>query len=457
MILSKRRLLIWGLLLCFSCVLFFYVSNSYSNFKLAHASLEDMLPAVSKSIHVNDVGHNRDTIMHGLENRGFVFCVHTIEQQLGAAMNLLTLSKWAKHVGISPVEPFVNKSVFKWPPIWSPYELSTALRFRDYFNLDHWNNMCSKFNAAPLVPWETFLHKRTDKSIIVCILITKHCIPKQVFIDDEINSEDDCRSHFSHFEKANDYNFNQILQTKIVRRVCIPLCKRRFHIDTISNYIYGSLKPDETTVFIIRWFGMGKNYRLRILEDEYGRTGQTVEMLQTSDRIIKDSRNYVKKYLDSDFGEYVAISFRSGKRAKLVDPSEQPHFFKKCIKNLGPTINSFKSRKIFLAMDFGRFGDVKLPTYMADDVVKMMEHDLFHVVFNGTLIMEQWEQSFINITNGITDSGYIAALQSNILQNSGCIIMFGGNSYFQKNILFDYKQKHTNDSMCVKEVCYIGL
>jgi len=394
--------------------------------------------------------------MQQSKNRGFLFSAHISEQQVGAAMNLLSLSKWAKHVGVSPVEPFVNESVFKWPHKWPHVqsEISRVLRFRDLFNIDYWNSMCSQFNAAPLVSYETFLSKQTKSSIIVSFLITQHCIPQQVFIDDEISDEADCHTMFHGFERASDYNINQVLQTNIVRRVCIPLCKRRFHIDTITSYVYGSLNPGEMTVIIIKWSGMMKNHRLRILESDYWRTERTVQMLHTSDRIINDSRNYVKKYLDSDFGKYVAISFRSVKRAKLLEQSEQPYFFKTCIKELGLTIDSLNSRKVFLAMDLGRFGDGKASSYITDITVKMIEHDLFQAVYKGSMTMDEWEQSFINITDGITDSGYIATLHSNILQNSGCIVMFGGDSYFQKNILYDYKQKHMTDSMCIKEVCY---
>jgi len=292
---AKNQLLICGLLLCFSCLLFYYVSNSYTitNFGLVH--YEDMPLAILKNTHLNysnDVRSNGDTIMYGSENRGFVFSVTTIEQQVGAAMNMLTLSKWAKYVGISPVEPFVIDSLFNWPPRWSESELSTTLRFRDYFNLDYWNNMCSKFNAAPLVSWETFLSRKTNNTIIVCFAVTGNCGPEEVFVDDEISGP--CLTRLRTFEKANDYNIKQVLQTNIVRRLCIPMCKKIFDIDTFSNYVYGSFKPEETTVLVTKWFGIEHKRRLGIVETEYARTSKTVEMLQRSDRVIQDSRNYVK-------------------------------------------------------------------------------------------------------------------------------------------------------------------
>ena len=67
--------------------------------------------------------------------------------------------------------------------------------------------------------------------------------------------------------------------------------------------------------------------------------------------------------------------------------------------------------------------------------------------------MQEWESSFVDSTDGITDTGYIAAVQKAVLENSKCLIMFGGRSNFQRSILIDYKGKHGNNS-CVYEVCY---
>ena len=449
---SKLQLILVGVLLCTNFVLFYY-ANTRTRF-LSQDMIGDEDPSSSNLYSFNSKYFMNDgkNDAQSSESRGFVFSTHIIEQQVGAAMNLLTLSQWAKHVGISVVEPFVSESIFKWPPIWSQSELSRTLRFRDYFDLNHWNSMCSNFNASPLVSWETFLKRKPDSTIVVVLYPSEHCPLQLKYIDNEIGNNSDCRTHFNHFVKANGYNINHILQTNIVRRVCIPMCKKRTHqIDAIGRYIYGPFKPKENIVIFFRWVGIAKN-RFRIFETEYHRTPEAMTMLQTSKRIIEDSKNYVEKYLDSEIGQYVALSFRSVKRAKLIDPSEQPHFFKSCLTELEHVIHSQKSRKLFLALDFGRFGDVKISAYMTNDLVKMIEHDLFQVVFNGTLTMEQWEQSFIDITNGITDSGYIAGLHSNILQNSGCLVMFGGDSNFQRNILYQYNQKHTDS--CVQEVCY---
>ena len=62
-------------------------------------------------------------------------------------------------------------------------------------------------------------------------------------------------------------------------------------------------------------------------------------------------------------------------------------------------------------------------------------------------------QIFVQVTNGIKDSGYIAALQRTVVENSRCLVLFGGRSNFQRTLLSTYKEKHVNET-CIYEVCY---
>ena len=104
-------------------------------------------------------------------------------------------------------------------------------------------------------------------------------------------------------------------------------------------------------------------------------------------------------------------------------------------------------------MDLGRFGDSIVENFIYKNVINDIETEVFKTVYNNSLTMQKWEQSFIQSTNGITDSGYIAAMQRTIVENSQCLILFGGKSNFQRTLLSTYKEKHVN-TMCTYEVCY---
>ena len=73
-------------------------------------------------------------------------------------------------------------------------------------------------------------------------------------------------------------------------------------------------------------------------------------------------------------------------------------------------------------------------------------------MYNNSLTMRKWEQSFIQASGGITDSGYIAAMQRTIVENGRCLVLFGGRSNFQRTLLSAYEEKH--NSTCVYKVCY---
>ena len=406
-----------------------------------------------------DKNKNNNLVRLSLQKKGFIIVNKYSEQQMGAAMNLLTLCKWAKYVGASPVEPYVTESEFRLPAAFSQSTLSSILRFRDYFNITHWNKLSSKNGAAQLVSWGTFLKLKPRKMIFVILLCDRHIEePNFLFTDYKILEDSECNNSYSEFIGKHESEVNSVLRLQIVRTVCMKLYSSVLHISEFIKHIYGEFKASEVVVWIHKWKGILENSRIRIHEQAFHRTTDTFKMISTSERILEDSKRYVEKFLKSHFGSYIGISFRSARRARFLDKSKHARFFEKCIKQLENTVNfvitNTSERKVFFAQDLGKFGDTVAGKYMSDDFMKSIEDSSFKAVYNGTMTMREWEESFVNITNGITDSGYIAAMQSTILKNSKCLIMFGGISNFQGSILYGYKQNHQNGNACIYEVCY---
>ena len=392
-----------------------------------------------------------------INGKGFILVNRYYEQQIGAAMNLLTLSKWAKTVGVFPVEPFVSKSSFH---NYLPESLlQHPLYFHDYFDIELWNKMCLNVNAMPLVSWNTFMGHHPGRFILV--FDTSESTSKLALINDEVKDEPACKEKFLEYEQKLQYYLTKLHGTsmEIVRRVCISFNDHHpVHMEDYTNIIYGSFSPSNVVVWFQTWKGITGSQRVKIIEKQYARNQDAVKMLQASQRVVDDSKKYIRNVLKSDFGKFVAISFRSVLRAKhfLVKHQGSPMMFlSKCISKLQETIRFINTTNmVFLAQDLGRFGDVKDSKYLTDDMITRIESDLFQSVYNGTLTIEKWEQQFVEVTDGVTDSGYIAAMQSEILKNSGCIVMFGGGSNFQRSVLYRYKQNHLNNNSCIREVCY---
>lgn len=426
----------------------------FSHFIYPNKAVTDNAP----QINVHSLSSKNPSIQHDINSssskKGFIVVGKYFEQQTGAAINMLTLTKWAKSVGAFPVEPFVHESTFVNFDITNENEVESHLRFRDYFDIDLWNNKSLDVNAMPLVPYSTFLAQKPNSVIVVGFGLQD--LPSPFYIDDEImNLEAITREKFESRSKSLMQKFNMT----IVRRVYSSFENHSpIHIHQFNKIIYGSFDPSSVVVWIYLWQGISKQFRVKIIEKEYHRSFEVFDMLQTSSRIKADSKKYAKRILKSNFGDFLAVSFRSVKRAKRFCvknlKNKRAEFFKSCIQKLKHTIDAMNNTKrIFLALDIGRFGDNKAAKYLTRDLINSIEHDLLHILYNDTFTLKKWEAEFVKVTGGITDSGYIATMQSTLLENSGCLIMFGGDSNFQRNLLLNYQKKYSNP--CIQEVCYV--
>ena len=426
--------------------------------KTNNASSDDQ--AIFHHVEDANLNHSVITSIHAVNNmhasiKGMILVILYAEQQVGAAMNLFSLQKWAKLVGASVVEPFVHNSMFKLPKVSSEKQLATQLRYSDYFNIDIWNNMSVAMNGAPLIPWEKFIDQAPKKYIFVAILNSLKKEERAIYIGDEIMKQESCNDSFNQFTSKYSFYIDHLLQVKLVRRVCLSFYKTIMDIDKFTKIIYGNFSSSDVIVWFQVWKGFAHHDRVRVLQQDFYRSKETFAMLHTSKRISDDSKKYIKEILNSEPGLYTAISIRTVLRGKYLPRSEHSSFFHSCIKKLEGVVSStslINSTK-FVAIDLGRFGDSIAGKFIDENIIKDIETDVFQSMYNNSLTMQKWEQSFIQASNGTTDSGYIAAMQRTIVENSQCLILFGGASNFQRTLLSAYKEKHIN-ARCIYEVCY---
>ena len=389
----------------------------------------------------NTVKHKSDPVC------GFVISSSFWEQQVGAALNLWALSQWSKTVGVYPVEPFVVQSKFVLPKCVS--DISGLLRFRDYFDIQHWNKISADLQLMPLISWESFVQNKSSNLIVAIVILLdihageKHSIGCDIKLKQFLAS--------SAFKLASELNF------KVVRKVCFMFAGNSTTVPKFNTKLYGEFNPKEVTVWFSLWPGINP-FRIYFKEREYWRNNKPMNSILPSKRIIADSQRYVHDVIGTTFGNYIAVSFRSVKRAKRFQgsfsTSWQQKFFDTCITQIKKKINSLGSDgKVFLSMDLGRFGDASAVKYMHEDLINFILNNAIHMLYGNMTTLQEYEKSFVAVTNGIEDAGYIAALQSTIVENSRCLILFGGNSNFQRNLLTNYL--HIHSTKCVIKVCYI--
>ena len=73
---------------------------------------------------------------------------------------------------------------------------------------------------------------------------------------------------------------------------------------------------------------------------------------------------------------------------------------------------------------------------------------------NHTLSFEEWEESYVMAAGGITNSGYIAALQRTIASQADCLVLIMGGGNFQDLALQEYGRLHQiKKKRCIHYVC----
>ena len=165
-------------------------------------------------------------------------------------MSMFTLQKWAKTVGASVIEPFVQNSTFTLPVINSQQQLINHLRFRDYFDIDIWNDMSIIRNGTPLISWENFVNQSPKKFIFVILLKHVYGEQRQVYVDDEIMQQTICNDIFVTFKDNYRFYIHHLLKIQLVRKICLSFYRNAMHIDDFTNIVYENFSSSDTLV----WF-----------------------------------------------------------------------------------------------------------------------------------------------------------------------------------------------------------
>ena len=383
----------------------------------------------------------------------FVLCNSYWEQQINALINMWSLQKWAHKSGnLKVVEPFAVESVLEFPA--AKDHLSDTLRFRDYFDLDHWTRETAKLSIEPLVTWESFV-KYANRKVIVALL-GYGAKPGGIFVDDEINKCEGCKSAMDTFY-SNTSSLFKSLHFEVTKTVCFAYYKKTDYL-TLQKFNSYLLSNNRATIWFGLWQGVASG-RVMIRDRTLERTSNGLEkilaMVQPSPRIIADSRNYVKTILNADFRGYTGILVRSARRfAEMVmrgySSKEVMSYLTNCVEKLNNVLDKSGSTSYFLGTDIGKFGDRTAYRLDDNDSAKLLQQ-LLQVVY-GNKTIDVYQNEFIQAANGVEDRGYLASMQKTISEQSKCLIVMGGFSTFQRSVVLNYRKGGRFN--CVKYVCY---
>ena len=421
-------------------------------------------------------GHTVTMYMSGLSDRhtSFAICSSYWEQQTNAVLNLWSLQKWANITGFRVVEPYAHQSTLGLTnEILENHNFTSALRFRDYFDLGYWTNITNKYGIPPMASWETF-YVYSFRKIVVVIIVYEVSVIGQ-YEDSDINKHSDCVEEKEIFYAKHAELFDK-LGLQVVRNVCyafnFKIDFNNIELDRFNSYL---LLNHDISVWFSCWRGI--NYdRIpisdhEIIKREYGGVEKVLAMIKTSSRILADSRKFVNTILHNDFNGYTAVAFRTaGRRNALINHGSSRNdviqYFHMCTKKIRYAVMRYAMYKFssnFLSIDLGKFGDLTADRYF--NVNQTGEYDgagiqlfesLLQIVY-GHKSIDEYQNELIRGANGIEDSGYIASMQKTIAENAKRLIMVGGKSSFQRSMVLNFRTK-TQKLKCkdciVSFICY---
>ena len=364
------------------------------------------------------------------------------------------------------VEPFSRESnLFHSPEFWKALDSNQsrdAARFSDYYDLSYYNEKSAAECKAPLVTWEEFLQK-APRNAVVLKTPEQSCgrwtDASAYSTNSPVRFLTECSfrsTHDSFLQGLQSYNFT------FIKTICVD-CKylhRTVTVEELRDEIYGKRSVSEVTVI----FGVARNFGFMSswlqLPSWCKETQDGASKLVPSKSILNHAEYYRRNILQN--GKLIAIMFRierfleatAGESvASCLNMSVQLH--DKLKQN-----PSMSSSSTFLTMDVGRFGSSgmqRVNSRKGDPVsIHKIVEDTVSYLYNGQWTLQDWEDSFVKATGGITERGYIAMLQQAIAIHSDCLILMGGGSYQEvaaHRYVIDHpdKQEQCLHTVCMKE------
>lgn len=454
-----------------------FVGNNYSNSthhntKIVTKSSTEVL-STAKTTNMDDravarthnpANSNRVLNVTPLEPKGFILPYKIIEQQTGAARNLLYLQLWAKSVGMKVVEPFINEHKMSFEALVNGTE--HPLKFGEIYDRDFWNLHTTLKGCAPLVDWEELLHSASRKVILVLPWGGYQGLENYTVVD----SIDD-PSKIVGLRKCGPTYFSELamkyfsnLNFHYIREVCIKFKARNpLTMEQFSQHILGPHQPSDVTVIFARWLGIAHS-RVNLFGFNFKTASTLKKGLMPSKIIIKESDKYVQHF-NPNGGKYFGVMIRVERTMRVLTESQG---FDKVMKYMTQCANELAGLKEFkthhewrrtLAIDMGRMGSKGLLNgcvmgnrYCGID--KLFGLFLTSVFGKDGFSVEEYEDSFkkyISMNNPL----YVAQIQRTIAARSDCMVVVGGRSNFQAVAISFYKNFHPNvTEQCVIYHCY---
>ena len=399
---------------------------------------------------------------------GFVLVMRYAGQQGAGIRALKSVQKWIKDLGLPMmiVEPFLQNSVMGIHPQKKGEEQS--VKFSDMFDMDTFNAVSRSEGSPEMIAWSDYITNATREAVFI-EMIGIHT--KEEFqpptIQQSIHDGKGQNECTIRTITAPDNRRIYFCQVREVKANWIYKDTRILTHEDMYDSILRGLDPTNVTLILSFWHGLW----------EVATDSEAVHNITSStdlDHKFQDSpklHHYTEIYQNIFLmapGEresrYVAVMIRAEhtvRQFKWDNASKISEKLEECLYELQDETNEAMRQvgasKLLVTSDVGNYGSGSwyagrnkvLHSRVKKGVERLYEE-------REGWSFEQWEQSFIETLGGVTDRGYVAALQRVLATSSktACLVLMGGGR-FQELSLEDYlyHTRHQPDTRCVHLVC----
>ena len=370
---------------------------------------------------------------------------------------------------LSIVEPYVEGTNFRG----YTNDDTNNIKFSDIFDFGHFNAASRERGYAELVKMEEFVRWSPKYTILFLI---KTAGSKRVIWTSEFGSEGVKCLREMDMERLDTEDQQAIVNSqemlyKIKRKgVCIVRViamdahwKKEQTLEHTTRFIFDQWLPQEVTLIFNFWSEYssfpistsvnGINCKLEFI------TNGTKYQFQPSQRLLRDARIYEERFLGGN--NSIAVMIRVERTLEYLKERRSERKIgdlTECFKEVMNLTKEIAGPLVLplVTMDIGRYGSRSFNKKKRDKNIVDISKDMLRTLYQNKWSFKSWEKSFIQASDGTTNSGYIGALQRTLASRAKCLILMGGGNY-QALAVQNYIDNHEEEMKnCIHLVCAIS-
>lgn len=389
---------------------------------------------------------------------GYVVAMQYSGQQGTGIQALMSLQCWIGSFNLPMLilEPILNETQFI---SFSNVFKTSLIQFSDLFDISRFNSASASMKFAQLGSQDHFYKNAPRKVIYVNSRRSRRFEgAKPPILIWSASKENDCYS-----EVYIQNGFCVVRVIDLTSQWSMQISYQIFSAAEMREIIFGHWSPQEITLIFKEWHTPWYVVNPTLQQPSQCRNIRNIStesQFYPSHRLLTDVQYYENYFLGSR--NKLAVMLRLERMTIQLKikkhRSDNTSDAEKCLSEAVEAAEQIWSKDIeyskpIVAMDVGKYGSRSW--YKSVDVMKLKQqaNSTLSLLFHNQWTFEQWENSFTQATRGITNSGYIAALQRTLASRADCLVLLGGG-YFQDLALNDYLRNHPKkEQQCVHLVC----